>query len=112
MTIYSPGTVVLISFPFTAFSASKRRPAVIINRPEYQNGTHDVILAAVTSQPHEGLGDIALNRWSDAGLLKPSWMRAGKLVTIHESLIERTLGQLSSDDGDRARAALTSVLAE
>ena len=46
---YSFGDVVLVGFPFTNLQASKRRPAVIIHSPAYQDRP-DVILMAVTSQ--------------------------------------------------------------
>lgn len=110
--IYRPGEVALILFPFTTLDLTKKRPAIVMNRPAYQEDTHDVILAAVTSQPCDSVGDISLQDWAVAGLLKPSWLRLGKLVTVHESLVFRTLGLLSKVDWQQARAELTAVLAD
>jgi len=98
MTIYDSGSVVLLPFPFTSLTTSKKRPAVVVSRRSYQEATHDIVLAAVTSQMHEGPGDVALRDWAEAGLLKPSCLRAGKLITVHESLILKALGRLTSDD--------------
>ncbi|MCY0878053.1 MAG: type II toxin-antitoxin system PemK/MazF family toxin [Firmicutes bacterium] len=111
-TIYDPGSVVLIPFPFTSLNAAKKRPAVVMSRRSYQAATHDIILAAVTSQRHEGPGDVALRHWSEAGLLKPSYLRAGKLVTVHESLILKKLGQLTPDDWYGVLEQLRQVLAD
>ncbi len=66
---------------------------------------------AVTSQVHDGPGDMALRHWSEAGLLKPSWLRTGKLVTVHESLILRELGRLAPDDWNNTKEQLGVVLA-
>lgn len=87
MTMYDPGSVVLLPFPFTSLDTSKKRPAVVVNRRSYQEVTHDIVLAAVTSQLHDGPGDMAVRYWAEAGLLKPSYLRTGKLITVHESLI-------------------------
>ena len=111
MTVYDSGSVVLISFPFTSLDASKKRPAVVVSRRSYQEATHDIVLAAVTSQVHDGPGDMALHHWSEAGLLKPSWLRTGKLVTVHESLILRELGRLAPDDWNNTKEQLGVVLA-
>lgn len=112
MTVYDSGSVVLISFPFTSLDASRKRSAVVMSRPSYKEATHDIVLAAVTSQVHEGPGDMALRHLSEAGLLKPSWLRIGKLVTVHESLILRALGRLAPDDWNSAKEQLDAVLAD
>jgi hypothetical protein len=44
-------------------------------------------------------------------LLKPSWLRTGKLVTVHESLILREFGRLTPDDWNSAKEQLGAVLA-
>ena len=111
MTVYDSGSVGLISFPFTSLDAFKKRPAVVVNRRSYQEATHDIVLTAVTTQVHDGPGDLALRHWSEAGLLNPSWLRMGKLVTVHDSLILRELGRLTPDDWDNAKEQLSVVLA-
>ncbi len=111
MTVYDSGSVGLISFPFTSLDAFKKRPAVVVSRRSYQEATHDIVLAAVTTQVHDGPGDLALRHWSEAGLLNPSWLRMGKLVTVHDSLILRELGRLTPDDWDNAKEQLSVVLA-
>ena len=109
---YDCGSVVLISFPFTSLDASKKRPAVGVSRPSYQEATHDIVLAAVTSQVDEGPGDVALRYWSEAGLLKPPWLQVGKLVIIYESLVLRALGRLPTDDWNSGKQRLGAVLAD
>jgi mRNA interferase MazF len=47
---YSFGDIVLVSFPFTDQSTTKRRPAVVISSPAYHRERADLIIMAVTSQ--------------------------------------------------------------
>jgi mRNA interferase MazF len=47
---YRFGDIVLVPFPFTDQSTSKRRPAVVVSSELYSARHTDVILMAVTSQ--------------------------------------------------------------
>ena len=53
--------MVIISFAFCSLDASKKRPTGVVCRQSYQEATHDIVLAAVTSPVHEGPGDMALS---------------------------------------------------
>ena len=44
------GDVVLVPFPFTDQTASKKRPAVIVSSSHYGRTRHDIVLMAITSQ--------------------------------------------------------------
>ena len=44
------GDVVLVPFPFTNQTASKRRPAVIVSCRAYNEAKLDVVVMAITSQ--------------------------------------------------------------
>jgi mRNA interferase MazF len=46
---YEFGAVVLVPFPFTDQSASKRRPAVIVSSRAFNETRLDVVVMAVTS---------------------------------------------------------------
>lgn len=43
MTIYNFGDVVLVPFPFTDQSTTKKRPAVVISSDDYQQQRLDLI---------------------------------------------------------------------
>ncbi len=68
------GDIVLISFPFTNQAGRKRRPAVVVSARTYNQTRPDVILMAVTSQVRQplGFGEVAIEQWQTAGLIKPS----------------------------------------
>ena len=48
-TSYRRGDIVLVSFPFTDLSSSKRRPALVISPDAFNKRGQDVVLAAITS---------------------------------------------------------------
>lgn len=85
---YEFGDVVLVPFPFTNQSTSKRRPAVIVSTGGYNSAKPDVILMPVTSQLHEtaSLGEVWISDWQGSGLLKPSAVKPA-LATLEQSLI-------------------------
>ena len=68
------GAVVLMPFPFTDQSAVKKRPAVIVSGKAYNDAKPDVVVMAITSRfrPTPDLGEVWLDEWEQAGLLKPS----------------------------------------
>ena len=110
MTGYSFGDVVLVGFPFTNLQTTKRRPAVIIHSPSYQDRP-DVILMAITSQIRElaAAGEALLQDWKAAGLAKPSVLKP-LIATIEKKQIVKRLGQLSVADRERLAAVLDSTL--
>jgi len=49
-TRYRRGDIVLVPFPFTDLSSSKRRPALVISPDAFNDQTADLVVAAITSQ--------------------------------------------------------------
>lgn len=68
------GAVVLVPFPFTDQTASKKRPAVVVSSQAYNDVKPDLVIMAITSQfrPQAALGEVWLSQWQQGGLLKPS----------------------------------------
>ena len=98
MTTYSQGQVVLIPFPFTDLTTVKQRPAVILSSDTYNRTHPDLILVAITSQIPVRLKPdeyhLSSLEQKVAGLPKPSIVRLGKIVTISQQLIQKTVGNL------------------
>jgi mRNA interferase MazF len=107
------GDVVLVPFPFTDQTGTKKRPAVVVSSDAYHRDRPDVILMAVTSQvrPAVGLGEIAVERWKEAGLLKPSVLKP-LLATVERRLVIRTLGRLEAPDREALLRGLKTILGE
>ena len=109
MTGYEFGDVLLVPFPFTDQSTSKRRPAVVVSSDAYHRERMDLIILAVTSQtrPQPAFGEAPVAKWKEAGLLRPSVLKP-VVATIERGLVLRKLGRLADED----RAALRKVIGE
>jgi mRNA interferase MazF len=108
---YEFGTVVLVPFPFTDQSASKRRPAVIVSNRAYNVARPDVVVMAVTSQvrPTLAVGEVWVSAWQQAGLLKPSAVKP-VFATIEQRLVIRQLGALQPADQIVLRKAINETI--
>jgi len=111
MTGYEFGDLVLVPFPFTDQSATKRRPAVVVSSSAYHRARPDLLIMAVTSQQPATLsvGEVQVQDWQGAGLLKPSVLKP-VITTIDPALVLKTLGRLTSTDQTALRHALATIL--
>jgi mRNA interferase MazF len=106
------GNVILVPFPFTSQSAAKRRPAVVVSNRAYNGARPDVVVMAITSQlrPIAGPGEVWIEEWRAAGLLKPSAVKP-VIATFEQSLVLRPLGTLGAGDRAALRKAIAEILA-
>jgi mRNA interferase MazF len=111
MTSLEFGDVVLVPFPFTDQSTTKKRPAVVISSTRYNTERPDLIIIAVTSQikPTPSIGEMMVNDWQAAGLLKPSVIKP-VITTVEKLLILRHMGRLKEDDQRALRQSLDAIL--
>lgn len=111
MTRFEFGDIVLVPFPFTDYSTTKKRPAVVISSDAYNSERLDLIIMAVTSQirPTAALGEVIVQDWQTAGLLKPSVIKP-VITTIEKELIIKLIGRLKAGDRRALRAALETIL--
>ena len=62
------GDVIVVPFPFSDQTATKKRPAVVVSSEAYHRERPDVILMAITSQfrPTPTVGEVAIPHWQAA----------------------------------------------
>ena len=62
-TSYSFGGIVLVPFPFTDQTGTKKRPAVIVSSAAYNQARRDLVIMAVTSQlrPSGAFGEVIVH---------------------------------------------------
>jgi mRNA interferase MazF len=108
---YEFGAILLVPFPFTDQSASKRRPAVVVSNRAYNSARPDVVVMAVTSQLHPlpTSGEVWISHWQPAGLLKPSAIKP-VFATIEKRLVIRQLGVLQPADLAALRKAIEETI--
>lgn len=111
MTDYEFGDIVLVPFPFSDLTATKRRPAAVISSSAYHRNRPDLIILAITSQSRlaPSVREISIAGWKESGLLKPSVFKPA-LTTIEKSLVFRKLGRLSEGDQRVLRELLRGIL--
>lgn len=102
-----PGSLVIVSFPFTDLSAVKRRPALVL----IVHG-EDVVLCTVTSNLSRRRDAVPLDQeaMAEGRLRKRSEVRPLKLFTIHRALIHTLVGRVSDETFGRVVALLVSAL--
>jgi len=112
MTTYNFGDVLLVPFPFTDQTITKKRPTIVISSDEYNRQKPDILLIAVTSQVNTRLefGEMLINDWSKAGLIKPSAIKP-IITTLEKPLVIRKLGKLEALDIQSLQSLLCKIIA-
>lgn len=108
---YERWDVVVVPFPFADRPVSRRRPALVVSRPEaLGSAVGQSVLAMITSAAHSRWPlDVPLTDLTAADLPAPSIVRM-KLFTLDDGLVERRAGSLSAEDGAAVRSALAWLL--
>jgi mRNA interferase MazF len=99
---------VLVTFPFSDLSTAKLRPAVC----HADAGKGDWVLCQITSNAYGDPNAVPLDApdFASGGLLVASVARPGKLFTASQSLVSRTVGELSATAFQRVMDAVIAVL--
>jgi mRNA interferase MazF len=90
MTTYNKGDLLLTEFPFVGGKLTKKRPALVL----LDAGDADLVLARVTTQPHNTSHDVNIVHWKACGLRAPSVIRLHKIITSEKTQVIRLLGTL------------------
>jgi mRNA interferase MazF len=107
-TSFERGSVILVSVVFTDESGAKLRPAIVLTDAEYQQARGDIVIAPVTSRIRPQYGDVNIDDWRGAGLVRPSLAKA-VLQTVHERNVARRLGGIATTDLARLQAMIRDV---
>jgi mRNA interferase MazF len=99
----SRGDVILADLPFSDASGSKVRPALVVQCDTNNQRLDDVIVALITRNTQRAalevtqlLIDVATPEGKQTGLLHTSAVKCEHLITIHQKLIRRTIGNFSA----------------
>ena len=107
METFNRFDIVVLPFPFTDRSTTKRRPALVLSNRDYQADSGHIICAMITTaaQSHWS-SDCHIRDWETAGLPKPSIVRP-KVFTLDARFALRKLGQLEAADQARVDKVLS-----
>jgi mRNA interferase MazF len=105
--------IVLIPFPFTDGSGSKRRPVLVISCDSLNNDykRSDFIGAAITSRPREGDYSVAIDIQDyERGTLDfPSEIQCDKIFTLLKSKTIKKLCTLKAETYSRVQSTVRRV---
>ncbi len=95
MERFIKGDIVVLPFPYSDLSASKKRPAMVLADLK----GNDIILCQITSQFVKDDYAIALNNsdFIKGSLNRPSNIRPNRLFTAEKSIIIRKIGTVKPD---------------
>ncbi|WP_186589651.1 type II toxin-antitoxin system PemK/MazF family toxin [Synechococcus sp. MVIR-18-1] len=111
MTAFPPFALVRVPFPFTERQAIKRRPALVLSKPAFQEQSGHLLLAMVTSARNsQWPTDWQIKDLQAAGLLQPCVVRF-KVFTLDKSLLIGSFGALSEADRRGVQSRWIEVVA-
>ena len=82
--MFNRGELVLIPYPFTNLSAQKRRPVLVLTKPD---SLGDFIALPVTSRGYHEKSIVITGELKTGQLPKSSWVRTDRIVTLNSSLV-------------------------
>jgi len=95
MPTFSKNEIILVRYPFSDLSGAKVRPAVVVSAPHV---SQDIFIIPLTSKTAPLLaGEFLLADWKAEGLNVATAVKRG-LYTVHQNLVAKTVGRLSSRD--------------
>jgi mRNA interferase MazF len=107
---FEPFTTISVPFPYVERLASKRRPALIVSRPQLARAHGLVWVLMITSAANARWpDDIPIDDLKRAGLPKPSVVRPTKIATL-ETRHAWPIGEVETAVAARVLATLGSLL--
>jgi mRNA interferase MazF len=106
------GDVVIVDFPFSDDSGSKRRPAVVVQADALNQNLRDTILASISTTAKGSLTHALVDPRCDprSGLSVPCGVRCEKLYTLEQRLVLGSTGYLSKQTMKQVDEALKKAL--
>jgi mRNA interferase MazF len=88
--------IVLMPFPYSDLSQSKKRPALVVSSDEFNTARHDVICCSITSNPAREYKTIDVtNKDLESGFLEfESKIKPYHLFTVSKERVYMSLGFL------------------
>ncbi|MDA3836607.1 MAG: type II toxin-antitoxin system PemK/MazF family toxin [Nanoarchaeota archaeon] len=92
--MYKQGDIILMPFPYSDLTGSKKRPAIIISNSRLKGD--DFICALITSNtPKEGLL-IKKDSFENGTLPFQSWIKPQRIFTIDKKIIIKKLANINN----------------
>ena len=101
--------IVVVPFPFSNQSGTKRRPALVLSDRSFNIRGHTVLAMVTTSSHRSWPGDVVLSDYKSAGLQIPCIVRL-KLFTLDNRLLLKRIGCLAGNDQKKISSQVKTYL--
>ena len=95
------GDVVLVQFPFSSGSTTKKRPALVVQCDRNNKRLANTIIAMISTnislagvEPTQFLIDLGTPEGQQSGLVSTSVVKCENLFTIEQALVQRVISSL------------------
>ena len=106
--MFEAGTLVLLPFPYSDATTSKRRPVLALTPPDEYG---DFVGMAISSRPHHvNVVPLQSDSLLEGNLPKPSWIRVDRVVTLNASLVVKVFAKTKVDIHRQAVSGLCEML--
>ncbi|MEK6210346.1 MAG: type II toxin-antitoxin system PemK/MazF family toxin [Pseudomonadota bacterium] len=107
-TTLEPGNIVLIPFPFSDLSSTKKRPVLVLTAPD----RHSDFIAADITSVEQKTGAVALEtaHLLRGRLPKKSWIRTDKLFTLSSEIVVKNFGAIRPDAFKQVMQAICGTI--
>ena len=112
MTECNTGDVVILPFPFSDFTSSKQRPALIVSSRDWNRMHTDIIIVVISSKISRSKHEYILNeREQKSGDLRlPSVVRLGNIFTIDKRLVRERIGSFSKNTVREIQSGIHKII--
>ncbi|MEO5649767.1 MAG: type II toxin-antitoxin system PemK/MazF family toxin [Ginsengibacter sp.] len=110
--MYNQRETVLVPFPYSNLSSSKRRPVLIISNNYYNKNYPDILIAVITSNLYKDDYSVTLNNDDlELGMLpEESIIKYHKLFTIEQSQVLKRFSILNKKKIDEVVVLLNELI--
>ncbi len=110
--MYNQREIVLVPFPYSDLSSSKRRPVLIISNNNYNKNYPDILVTVITSNLFKDDYSVELkNNDLEVGILpEQSIIKCHKLFTIDQSQVLKRFSILSEKKIDEVIVFLNKLI--
>lgn len=110
--MYKQREIVLVPFPYSDLSSSKRRPVLIISNNNYNKNYSDILVTVITSNLF--MDEYSCELFNDdleLGMLpEPSIIKCHKLFTIEQTQVLRRFSIVKSKKFDEVTILLNKLI--
>ena len=109
---YKQREIVLVPFPYTDLSTTKKRPVLIISNDAYNKNHEDVLVCVITSNQYKDDYSVDIeNDNLEVGILpESSVIKVHKLFTIHKSKIIKKFSIVKSNYYGKVENLLIKII--